>query len=131
MDGVTIWTANLRHFVVLHLQAKQKGSRHASPTAIPHSLSLRAGKALSENDENTHESPDFASPEAENDTATTELVRFENVGLRYGIGSEILRDVTFSIPSHSFQFLTGPSGAGNDRKFSSKDMRYPGIPKLR
>ena len=41
-----------------------------------------------------------------------ELVRFENVGLRYGIGPEILRDLTFSIPSHSFQFLTGPSGAG-------------------
>ncbi|MCZ8185186.1 MAG: cell division ATP-binding protein FtsE [Beijerinckiaceae bacterium] len=41
-----------------------------------------------------------------------ELVRFENVGLRYGIGPEILRDLSFSIPSHSFQFLTGPSGAG-------------------
>ncbi len=41
-----------------------------------------------------------------------ELVRFENVGLRYGIGPEILRDLTFTIPSHSFQFLTGPSGAG-------------------
>lgn len=42
----------------------------------------------------------------------TELVRFENVGLRYGIGPEILRDLDFAIPSHSFQFLTGPSGAG-------------------
>lgn len=42
----------------------------------------------------------------------SELVRFENVGLRYGIGPEILRDVDFSIHSHSFQFLTGPSGAG-------------------
>jgi cell division transport system ATP-binding protein len=41
-----------------------------------------------------------------------ELVRFEGVGLRYGIGPEILRDLTFSITSHSFQFLTGPSGAG-------------------
>lgn len=44
--------------------------------------------------------------------APTELVRFENVGLRYGIGPEILRDLDFDIPSHSFQFLTGPSGAG-------------------
>lgn len=44
--------------------------------------------------------------------AATELVRFENVGLRYGIGPEILRDLDFSIHSHSFQFLTGPSGAG-------------------
>jgi cell division transport system ATP-binding protein len=40
------------------------------------------------------------------------VVRFENVGLRYGMGSEILRDLTFRIEPHSFQFLTGPSGAG-------------------
>lgn len=39
-------------------------------------------------------------------------MRFENVGLRYGIGPEILRDLSFEIPEHSFQFLTGPSGAG-------------------
>jgi cell division transport system ATP-binding protein len=40
------------------------------------------------------------------------VVRFENVGLRYGLGAEILRDVDFRIEPHSFQFLTGPSGAG-------------------
>jgi cell division transport system ATP-binding protein len=40
------------------------------------------------------------------------VVRFENVGLRYGLGPEVLRDLTFRIDSHSFQFLTGPSGAG-------------------
>ncbi|MDO9562991.1 MAG: cell division ATP-binding protein FtsE, partial [Bradyrhizobium sp.] len=40
------------------------------------------------------------------------MVRFENVGLRYGLGPEILRDLNFLIPAHSFQFLTGPSGAG-------------------
>jgi cell division transport system ATP-binding protein len=40
------------------------------------------------------------------------VVRFENVGLRYGMGPEILRDLSFSIEPHSFQFLTGPSGAG-------------------
>jgi cell division transport system ATP-binding protein len=40
------------------------------------------------------------------------VVRFENVGLRYGLGPEVLRDVTFRIDPHSFQFLTGPSGAG-------------------
>nr|WP_280954469.1 cell division ATP-binding protein FtsE [Alsobacter soli] len=40
------------------------------------------------------------------------MVRFENVGLRYGMGSEVLRDITFSIEPQSFQFLTGPSGAG-------------------
>lgn len=40
------------------------------------------------------------------------MIRFENVGLRYGMGSEVLRDLTFSIEQQSFQFLTGPSGAG-------------------
>ena len=40
------------------------------------------------------------------------MVRFENVGLRYGLGPEVLRDLSFRIDPHSFQFLTGPSGAG-------------------
>ena len=40
------------------------------------------------------------------------MIRFENVGLRYGFGPEVLRDLSFHIDSHSFQFLTGPSGAG-------------------
>jgi len=42
----------------------------------------------------------------------TGVVRFENVGLRYGLGAEVLRDLSFRIEPHSFQFLTGPSGAG-------------------
>jgi cell division transport system ATP-binding protein len=40
------------------------------------------------------------------------VVRFENVGLRYGSGPEVLRDVSFALPPGSFHFLTGPSGAG-------------------
>ncbi len=40
------------------------------------------------------------------------MILFENVGLRYGLGAEVLRDLTFRIDTHSFQFLTGPSGAG-------------------
>jgi cell division transport system ATP-binding protein len=40
------------------------------------------------------------------------MVRFEGVGLRYGMGPEVLRDITFSIEPRSFQYLTGPSGAG-------------------
>jgi cell division transport system ATP-binding protein len=40
------------------------------------------------------------------------MVRFENVGLKYGAGPEVLRDVTFSLEPGSFSFLTGPSGAG-------------------
>jgi cell division transport system ATP-binding protein len=44
--------------------------------------------------------------------AEDRVIRFENVGLRYGFGAEVLRDLSFQIDSHSFQFLTGPSGAG-------------------
>src|SRR5260370_10563886 len=40
------------------------------------------------------------------------VIQFENVGLRYGLGPEILRDLTFHIAPRSFQFLSGPSGAG-------------------
>ena len=40
------------------------------------------------------------------------MILFENVGLRYGIGTEVLRDLNLRIDGHSFQFLTGPSGAG-------------------
>ncbi len=40
------------------------------------------------------------------------MVRFENVGLRYGMGAEVLRDISFEILPQSIQFLTGPSGAG-------------------
>lgn len=40
------------------------------------------------------------------------MVRFENVGLRYGMGPEVLRDVSFEIAADSFHFLTGPSGSG-------------------
>ena len=39
------------------------------------------------------------------------MVRFENVGLRYGLGPEVLRDLSFAVEPHSFQFLTGPSAA--------------------
>ena len=42
----------------------------------------------------------------------THVVRFENVGLRYGVGPEVLRDLTFRVDARSFQVLTGPSGAG-------------------
>src|ERR1700743_855997 len=40
------------------------------------------------------------------------MVRFENVGMRYGSGPEVLRDVSFSLEPGSFTFLTGLSGAG-------------------
>ena len=41
-----------------------------------------------------------------------DMSRFDNVGVRYGVGDEVLRDLSFSLEPGSFQFLTGPSGAG-------------------
>jgi cell division transport system ATP-binding protein len=40
------------------------------------------------------------------------VIRFENVGMRYGNGPEILRDLSFTVEAGSFCFLTGASGAG-------------------
>lgn len=40
------------------------------------------------------------------------MLRLDGVGLRYGSGPEILRDITFAMRSGDFYFLTGPSGAG-------------------
>ncbi|HEY0270236.1 MAG TPA: cell division ATP-binding protein FtsE [Sphingomonas sp.] len=40
------------------------------------------------------------------------IVQFENVGLRYGTGTETLSDLSFSLGVGGFYFLTGPSGAG-------------------
>ena len=41
-----------------------------------------------------------------------EIARFDNVGLRYGAGAEVLSDVSFTLFPGSFYFLTGASGAG-------------------
>lgn len=40
------------------------------------------------------------------------VVQFNEVGLRYGNGPEVLRDLSFALPTGSFHFLTGESGAG-------------------
>lgn len=40
------------------------------------------------------------------------IVRFENVGLRYGTGPEVLKDLNLTLETGSFNFLTGASGAG-------------------
>ena len=39
-------------------------------------------------------------------------VELDGVGLRYGGGPFVLRDLSLSLPPGSFRFLTGPSGAG-------------------
>jgi cell division transport system ATP-binding protein len=40
------------------------------------------------------------------------IVEFDRVGLRYGTGGEVLRDLDFRLGEGGFYFLTGPSGAG-------------------
>jgi cell division transport system ATP-binding protein len=40
------------------------------------------------------------------------VLTMENVGLRYDGGPEVLSDLSFGIEPRSFQYLTGPSGAG-------------------
>jgi cell division transport system ATP-binding protein len=40
------------------------------------------------------------------------VAEFDNVGLRYGTGSETLTDISFTLFPGSFYFLTGASGAG-------------------
>jgi cell division transport system ATP-binding protein len=40
------------------------------------------------------------------------IVEFDSVGLRYGTGAEVLRDLHFRLQRGGFYFLTGPSGAG-------------------
>lgn len=40
------------------------------------------------------------------------MISFDNVGFRYGVGPEVLRDINITLEAGSFHFLTGPSGAG-------------------
>jgi len=40
------------------------------------------------------------------------IAEFDSVGLRYGTGAEVLRDLDFRLASGGLYFLTGPSGAG-------------------
>lgn len=54
----------------------------------------------------------------ENRVNASNVIEFDGVGLRYGQGPEVLKDVTFSLPSGSFYFLTGESGAGKSSLLS-------------
>ena len=40
------------------------------------------------------------------------IVRFDRVAMRYANGPEVLSDISFALPTGSFHFLTGESGAG-------------------
>ena len=48
----------------------------------------------------------------------TNLVRFEDVALRYGAGPEVLGGVSFHLRPGSFHFMTGASGAGKSSLLS-------------
>lgn len=52
------------------------------------------------------------------------MIQFEHVGLRYGVGPEVLSDIDFALEPGSFHFLTGPSGAG---KSSLLRLMYLGM----
>ena len=41
-----------------------------------------------------------------------DVIKFQNVGMRYGLGPEILHDISLKLEEGSFHFLTGDSGAG-------------------
>lgn len=57
-------------------------------------------------------------------TVRPSMIKFEHASLRYGIGPEVLHDISFALEPGSFHFLTGPSGAG---KTSLLKMIYAGI----
>ena len=42
----------------------------------------------------------------------SEIIQFDNVGLRYGTDREVLSNISFTLFSGRFYFLTGASGAG-------------------
>jgi len=44
--------------------------------------------------------------------AAEDVVRFDDVSMRYGRGPDILSNLNFSLAPGSFHFVTGPSGAG-------------------
>jgi cell division transport system ATP-binding protein len=46
------------------------------------------------------------------------VIRFQNVGMRYGLGAEVLHDVSFELAAGSFHFLSGASGAGKSSLLS-------------
>jgi cell division transport system ATP-binding protein len=51
------------------------------------------------------------------------MISFDNVGFRYGVGPEILHDISIDIEPGSFHFLTGASGAGKSTLLGLMHLR--------
>jgi cell division transport system ATP-binding protein len=51
------------------------------------------------------------------------MISFDNVGFRYGVGSEILSDISITLEAGTFHFLTGPSGAGKSTLLGLMHLR--------
>jgi len=51
------------------------------------------------------------------------MISFDNVGFRYGVGPEILHDISIALEPGSFHFLTGPSGAGKSTLLNLMHLR--------
>src|SRR3546814_19544001 len=78
------------------------------PFAFPYSFPYRTDRAV---EARLHPPQDIGAQ----GIGRIGLVRFQNVGLRYGPGPEVLRVVSFQLEPGSFHFLVGPRGAGTNR----------------
>ena len=54
-----------------------------------------------------------------------DVVRFQNVGMRYEMGREILHDVSLRLNAGSFHLLTGESGAGKSSLLNAVHAALP------
>jgi cell division transport system ATP-binding protein len=52
------------------------------------------------------------NPSAVAATDPDEVLRFDDVSMRYGQGPQVLRNISFALEPGSFHFVTGTSGAG-------------------
>lgn len=53
------------------------------------------------------------------------ILRLQRIGMRYGEADECLRDIDLTIKAGSFQFLTGPSGAGKTSLLRLISLSHP------
>ena len=64
------------------------------------------------------------------------MIETQSLGKTYGRGMYALRDLNLTVGRGEFAFLTGPSGAGKDRKFQflvgqvMKETKGKGDPKI-